>query len=228
MRVAKNVRMMVLALLPGAAVAFAQSQQQTTPPASPPSSQSSPQSNRNAPPQTPASPAKKPNATDENPFPEDISRKAAQGDEAPPAAAPTSPPRSSPGGSAPPEPADSSSRSKFAGLGEITDNGDRISNGAGGYIVNPKLAAEDVKVGGFYLDRHDYKGAYARYKEATLIDPGNADAVFGLAEAARGLNHKGEAVQNYRIYLDAVPDSKRAKDARKALTALGELPGSGK
>ena len=83
-------------------------------------------------------------------------------------------------------------------------------------------STEDVKIGGFYLDQHDYKGAYARYKEATLVNPENADAVFGLAEAARGLNRKDEAADNYRIYLDAFPDGKKAKEARKALAALTE------
>jgi tetratricopeptide (TPR) repeat protein len=193
----------MLMLLLGAAPVFAQAQQQTSPPA---------QTDQKAAPAKPA--AKKPSTADENPFPEEQSRKAAQADDAAPAA----PPKSTT-----PDESDSSSRAKFQGIPDMTDdNASRISNGAGGYIVNPKLAVEDVRVGGFYLDRHDYKGAYARFKEATLVDPGNADAVFGLAEAARGLNHKDEAVASYRVYLDAVPDSKKAKEARKALAALGE------
>jgi tetratricopeptide (TPR) repeat protein len=107
----------------------------------------------------------------------------------------------------------------------MSSDGDRISNGAGGYILNPKLASEDVRVGGFYLAQGDFKGAYARYKEATLVNPENADAVFGLAQAARGLNHNDEAAQNFRIYLDAFPDGKKAKEARKALALLGKAPG---
>jgi TolA-binding protein len=87
--------------------------------------------------------------------------------------------------------------------------------------VNPKLATEDVRIGGFYLDQGDYKGAYLRYKEATLVDAGNAEAVFGLARAAEGLKQKDEAVQNFQLYLDAFPDGKKAKEARKALAALG-------
>src|ERR1700733_3096718 len=224
MRFAKKISTMALPILLGAAPVFAQqqSQQQSSPP---PSSQSTP----SAPAQTPsAPPPKKPSTADDNPFPEDISRKAAQGDDASPDAgkAPAPAPAEKPNGSsAAPADTGSSSRSKFQGLGDLGDDASRISNGAGGDILNPKLAAQDVKVGGFYLDQRDYKGAYSRYKEATLVDPGNADAVFGLAEAARGLNHKDEAVQNYHIYLDAFPDNKRAKEARKALAALGEAPG---
>ena len=225
MQAAKNFRMMVLLL--GAAPLFAQSQQQT-----PPAQQTPAQSNQSA----PAAPAaKKPSTADDNPFPEDISRKAAADDNAAPSA-PSTPDSTKPPGSAPPadsstpprstSPAgdNSSSRSKFEGLGDLPDddNFSRISNGAGGYIVNPKLAAQDVKIGGFYLDQRDYKGAYARFKEAMLVDAGNADAVFGLAEAARGLNHKDEAVQNYQLYLDASPDGKKAKEARKALASMSE------
>jgi tetratricopeptide (TPR) repeat protein len=223
MRVAKKISTMALPILLGAAPVFAQQQsQQQSSQSAPPSSQSTP----SAPAQTPSTPQpKKPSTADDNPFPEDISRKAAQGDDAAPAdgKAPASSEKPN-GSSAAPADTDSSSRSKFQGLGDLSGDGSRISNGAGGYILNPKLATQDVKVGGFYLDQRDYKGAYSRYMEATLVDPGNADAVFGLAEAARGMNHKDEAVQNYRIYLDAFPDGKRAKEARKALAALGAAP----
>ncbi len=100
------------------------------------------------------------------------------------------------------------------------DRESRISNGAGGYIHDPQLAAKDVKVGNFYLQTGAYKGAYDRFKEATLVAPENADAVFGLAESARGLGMTKVAVTNYTVYLDAFPDGKRAKQARKALAEL--------
>ena len=91
-------------------------------------------------------------------------------------------------------------------------------------VHNPKLAAEDDRIGGFYLTQGDYKGAYARYKEATQVNPGDADAVFGLAEAARGLKQTAEARDNYELYLAAVPDGSKAKAAHKALAGLGPAP----
>jgi tetratricopeptide (TPR) repeat protein len=213
MRVLSKFSMTVLPLFLGATLLIAQEQSQQ--PSSPPQSQ------QDNPPQTPPPAAKKPSTADENPFPEDISRKAAEGDtNSPENKPPTSAGKQgSPSTTAPN--ADSSSRSELRGMGNGIDNESRISNGAGGYIEDPKLAAQDVKVGGFYLDQQDYQGAYSRYKEATLVDPGNADAVFGLAEAARGLKHKDEAVQNYRLYLDVVASGKKAKEARKALADLG-------
>lgn len=100
----------------------------------------------------------------------------------------------------------------------------RISNGEGGYIHDPALAKHDDKVGEFYLQNGDYKGAYDRFLEATRVAPEDANAVFGLARSAQGLHRTQEAVTNYSIYLAAFPDGKEAKDARKALAELGAGP----
>lgn len=97
---------------------------------------------------------------------------------------------------------------------------ERISNGKGGYIHDPALAEQDNKVGEFYLRTHDYKGAYDRYLEATRVAPENANAVFGLAEAARGMGKTEVAETNYLLYLDALPNGKHAKSARKALKSI--------
>ncbi len=162
---------------------------------------------------------KQPSAAADNPFPEDISKKAAAAADnaSPDVPASTDAPK-------PDEPPVSSSRTKLQNIDGAEDSESRISDGAGGYIHNPKLGAQDVKVGGFYLSNHDYKGAYDRFKEATKVAPENADAVFGLAEAARGLKLSAEAADNYRIYLDAVPDGAKAKAARKALAELAPGP----
>lgn len=97
---------------------------------------------------------------------------------------------------------------------------ERISNGKGGYIHDPALAKQDDRVGGFYLRTHDYKGAYDRYLEATRVAPENANAVFGLAQAARGMGKTEIAETNYLVYLEALPNGKHAKSARKALKSL--------
>ena len=155
----------------------------------------------------------KPSPAEANPFPEGMSKKAqdaANGTSAPDG-------KSS-------QPGSSSSHVDMKRFDESADEKSRISDGAGGYIHNPDLAAQDDKVGKFYLQTGDYKGAYDRYKEATEVAPEDEDAVFGLAEAARGLHLKEEAASNYSLYLDAFPDGKRAKEARKALAALNTSP----
>lgn len=139
-----------------------------------------------------------------NPFPEAVSRKAAEA---------ASEDKSAPKGS-------SSSHVEFKSLDSPAGSESRLSNGAGGFIHDPELAAQDDKVGQFYLQNRDFKGAYARYKEATEVAPEDPDALFGLAESARGLHRSQEAANNYTIYLDAFPQGKRAKEARKALAIL--------
>lgn len=160
--------------------------------------------------QTPAQPKK--STADDNPFPEDVSEKAAADVKAHDDEAAKPAPSAANG--------ESSSRENTDKLDLEGDRDNRLSDGAGGTVHDPKLAADDLHVGQFYLNREDYKGAYLRFKEATQADPENPDAVFYLAEAAHRLNHKDEAVQNYQLYLDAVPSGSKAKEARKALHDL--------
>lgn len=152
----------------------------------------------------------KKSTAEDNPFPADISEKAAA--EARARDAETAKPASAP------ETGESTSRTKA--LDSLDLEGNHGADGAGNIVHDPKLAADDVHVGQFYLNREDYKGAYSRFKEATQADPGNAEAVFYLAEAARRMNHRTEAVQNYQLYLAALPDGPKAKDARKALKEM--------
>jgi Tetratricopeptide repeat len=159
-----------------------------------------------------AAPPPKKSTADDNPFPEDISQKAADEVKARDAEARKPAPAAESG--------ESSSRDKLGNLDLEGDRDTRVDNGAGGMVHDPKLAADDVHVGQFYLNREDYKGAYARFKEATQADPENPDAVFFLAEAARRMNHRDEAVQNYQLYLAAMPDGPKAKEAHKALRDL--------
>jgi tetratricopeptide (TPR) repeat protein len=112
----------------------------------------------------------------------------------------------------------SSSRTTLKGLDVLGNSPADAMPGQPAY--DPKLAAKDDKVGRFYLQTGDFSGAYARYKEASQFDPGDAEAVFGLAEAARQLGKRDEAIQNYQLYIDAFPNGPRAKDIRKALKEL--------
>ena len=143
---------------------------------------------------------------DQNPFPEDQSRKAAQQDQQ--------------GHQLSPSPGYSSSQTGLQGL-DIPKTNDEAHN-----IHNSSLGNKDTQVGMFYLKTGNFRGAYDRLAEATRVDPTNADAVFGLAEAARHLNLRDEAIRNYKLYLSALPDGSRAKDARKALKELGVPPNS--
>lgn len=155
-------------------------------------------------PQTNApAPAKKNSTADQNPFPEAESEKAAKQDQRP------SPAAQQKGSDY------SSSDSGLKGLRLPAPDQP---------AVPPASEQEDLRVGAFYLQSGDYKGAYDRFQAAAQLNPGSAEAVWGLAESERRLGMTKQAVENYQLYLMALPDGPKAKDARKALKELGAKP----
>jgi tetratricopeptide (TPR) repeat protein len=171
--------------------------------------------NQSPPAQSTAPKAASPAPANDNAFPEAESEAAQKSANAAEKSASNGPAATSPG-AAP----DSSSRSGMQGIDLLGENDSRISNGAGGVVEDPKLAKEDLRVGQLYMGEGNYAGAYSRFKEATLVGPGNAEAVFYLAEAARKSAHLDEAAKNYQLYLEADPKGKKAKDSKKALEEL--------
>lgn len=181
----------------------------------------------NAAPQAPATPpAQKPgDAVKENPFPEDVSRAAAS------AAS-----RESGAAAADASGVNSSSSSSAGGDPGGGDPNADIPRDAGrhrlhkpspkdvqsGSLAGEGRAADDIKVGKYYYNDGNYQGAYARFSEAAQFDPANLEAIYGLALAAEKLHRKDEALANYKLYLDAAPDGKDAKSARKAMEQLNK------
>jgi tetratricopeptide (TPR) repeat protein len=176
----------------------AQQAQQQNPPSTP------------APQTAPSSQPKKGTSTaDQNPFPEAESEKAAKEDQQRENPAPNSRGSNS---------SQDSSSSAVKGLNLPTTEGKQFAPGTG---LNPSLGRQDTKVGTFYLQSGDWKGAYSRFLEATQVDPGDAEAVYGLAESARQLGYRIIAIQNFQLYLNALPNGRNAKDCRKALREMG-------
>ena len=174
-------------------------------------------------PDAPQAPVTKPSTAQDNPFPEDVSAQAAAAAkaEAHDAATPDAP---APGSPAEKQAQGSSSldNTDKLGLDDPARKQLKLESPDGSTdVYDPKRATEDVKVGRFYLQTGYLKGAYDRFKDATVFDHENVEAVFYLAEAARRLNLSQEAEQNYQLYLAAVPDGPSAKAARKALGELG-------
>jgi TolA-binding protein len=166
------------------------------------------------PPDAPKKTDKKPSTADDNPFPEEVSKQAAAAAKAN-ATAPAPTHANEPNGSSSLDGLDK------LGLDDPTRKELKVESPDGSPdIYDPKRATEDVRVGKFYLQTGDLKGAYDRFKDATGYDHENIEAVFWLAEAARKMHHPDEALQNYTLYLDAVPDGPNAKAARKAMSEL--------
>jgi tetratricopeptide (TPR) repeat protein len=80
-----------------------------------------------------------------------------------------------------------------------------------------ETAAEDENVGQYYLDRKDWKAALSRFQSALVLDPDNPDVYWGLAEAEYHTGDFADARANYQKVMDYDPDSRHAKEARKAL-----------
>jgi tetratricopeptide (TPR) repeat protein len=78
-------------------------------------------------------------------------------------------------------------------------------------------AKEDENVGKYYLDNKDWRAALSRYQSAMVLDPDNPDIYWGLAESDRHLGHYADARTYYLKVMEYDPDSKLAKEARKAL-----------
>lgn len=79
-------------------------------------------------------------------------------------------------------------------------------------------AAEDENVGKYYLDNKDWRAALSRFQSAMVLDPDNPDVYWGLAEANRHLGNYAAARTNYLKVMEYDPDSKHAKEAKKALS----------
>jgi hypothetical protein len=80
-----------------------------------------------------------------------------------------------------------------------------------------ETAAEDESVGAYYLDNKDWRAALSRFQSALVLDPDNPDVYWGLAEADRHMGNFADARANYQKVMEYDPDSKHAKEARKAL-----------
>jgi tetratricopeptide (TPR) repeat protein len=165
-------------------------------------------------------PAQQPSdAVKDNPFPEDVSKGAAAAeakDNDAAGSASSSSSNSNPGSDTDPD----ADVPRDGGRRKLKKPSDKdIQSGS---LAGQGEAQDDVRVGRYYLNTGAYKGAYERFAEATRMDPTNVDAIYGLAAAAAGLHRTDEALTNYKLYLQIVPDGEKAKSARKAIQALSK------
>lgn len=85
------------------------------------------------------------------------------------------------------------------------------------YLFNPLQAANEVKIGQFYMKRGSYKAAAMRFEEATKWDPGSAEAYYRLGEAREKLKDSKGSHAAYARFLELAPDDKNASAVRKKL-----------
>jgi len=81
-------------------------------------------------------------------------------------------------------------------------------------------AAEDIEVGYFYMNKHNFIAAESRLKEAVELTPDAAAAWVGLGQAQQKLGKNDGARRSYEEYLKLNPDSADADKVKKALAQL--------
>jgi tetratricopeptide (TPR) repeat protein len=82
---------------------------------------------------------------------------------------------------------------------------------------HPETSAEDIQVGGYYLDTKNWKAALSRFESAMVLAPDEPEVYWGLAESERHLGKLAEARGYYQKVAEYDPDSKHGKEATKAL-----------
>jgi len=87
------------------------------------------------------------------------------------------------------------------------------------YAFNPLEAQHDLEIGNYYFKRGNYKAAVSRFREATLWNPGFADAYLRLGDSEEKLKNRDAAGKAYAKYLELAPDGKEAESVRKKLAS---------
>jgi Tfp pilus assembly protein PilF len=82
---------------------------------------------------------------------------------------------------------------------------------------DPHKAAKDVEVGQYYLKLKNYRAALERFNHALTYKANDAEAIFGLAITQEKLDLLSLAEQNYRKYLEILPNGPKSKDAQDGL-----------
>lgn len=88
---------------------------------------------------------------------------------------------------------------------------------------DPHKAAKDVEVGQYYLKLKNYRAALERFNHALTYKPNDAEAIFGLAITQEKLDLLSLAAQNYRKYLEILPNGPKSKDAQEGLKRVAPL-----
>ena len=83
--------------------------------------------------------------------------------------------------------------------------------------THQEAASKDIEVGGYYLDRKNWKAALSRFESAMVLDPENPEVYWGLAEADRHLGNLADARAYYQKVAEYDPDSRHGKEAIKTL-----------
>ena len=85
------------------------------------------------------------------------------------------------------------------------------------FVLNPLESDRNIRVGNFYFNKRDYRGALGRYERASKFNPNSAEAFFKIGEAEEKLHDAEKAKLAFKKVVDLAPDSKLGREAKKKL-----------
>jgi outer membrane protein assembly factor BamD (BamD/ComL family) len=85
---------------------------------------------------------------------------------------------------------------------------------------NPLLAAQNVKIGNYYLKQKNYAAAIKRFLEALEYQADLASAYEGLAQAYEKNGQILKAVETYKGFLEKYPNASKVAQFRSRLVKL--------
>ena len=88
------------------------------------------------------------------------------------------------------------------------------------YDFNPLKASKSIEIGNEYFKKGNYAAAKGRYMDATLYDPGSAQAFEKLGEVEEKLHDLTAARQAYAKCLELSPTGKDAEAVKKRMEKL--------
>lgn len=92
---------------------------------------------------------------------------------------------------------------------------------------NPTSVAALTGLGYCHMDKKEFASAHSRFRAALGISPRYQPAMWGMAEAYQQQGLAKQAIERYRAFLDAHPDSPKAAAARRQIQTLGGSTDSG-
>lgn len=101
------------------------------------------------------------------------------------------------------------------------ENSPEAANASKPYM--PPSAPKSVEIGNFYLKRKKMNAALSRFQEAVKTDPSYAPGYLGLGEVYEKIGLKQKALEAYLRYLDTLPSTKQAEEAKEVHKAIARL-----
>jgi tetratricopeptide (TPR) repeat protein len=83
--------------------------------------------------------------------------------------------------------------------------------------------SKSVEIGNYYLKKKKYKAALSRFQEAVKSDPYYPLGYLGLGKVYERIGLKRKALAAYREYLDTLPSTKDAEEAKEVHKAIARL-----